>query len=101
MTNIAQLLGDKADNLLNFKNPKIPKERLHVPGPDFVDRIFKDSDRSPQTMRSLQAMYVTGPCDCADATIGFENIGEIVTGGPTGAIVGVSGCITTWYSPVP
>ena len=40
MANIEKLLGDKADYLLNFKNPKISKKRLHVPGPDFVNRIF-------------------------------------------------------------
>ena len=40
MTSIAQLLGDKADSLLNFKNPKISKDRLHLPGPDVVDRLY-------------------------------------------------------------
>ena len=40
MNTIVQLLGDKADYLLNFKNPKIPADRLHAPGPDVVDRLF-------------------------------------------------------------
>lgn len=60
MTNIAQLLGDKADSLLNFSNPKISKERLHVPGPDFVDRIFAPSDRSNRVLVNLQRLFGTG-----------------------------------------
>jgi class I fructose-bisphosphate aldolase len=46
MTQIAQLLGDKAEYLLGYNAPKIPKSRLHLPGPDFVDRIFAPSDRN-------------------------------------------------------
>jgi fructose-bisphosphate aldolase, class I len=60
MTNIVQLLGDKADTLLNFKNPKIPKERLHVPGPDFVDRIFAPSDRNNRVLVNLQRLFNSG-----------------------------------------
>jgi class I fructose-bisphosphate aldolase len=60
MTTIAQLLGDKADSLLNFKNPKIPKERLHVPGPDFVDRIFAPSDRNNRVLVNLQRLFNSG-----------------------------------------
>lgn len=60
MTQIAQLLGDKADSLLNFKNPKIPKERLHVPGPDFVDRIFAPSDRNNRVLVNLQRLFGSG-----------------------------------------
>ena len=52
--NIAKLLGDKADSLLNFKNPKISKDRLHLPGPDFVDRIFIPSDRNNRVLGNLQ-----------------------------------------------
>ncbi len=60
MTNITQLLGDKADSLLNFKNPKISKERLHLPGPDFVDRIFSISDRNNRVIGNLQRMFAHG-----------------------------------------
>jgi class I fructose-bisphosphate aldolase len=60
MSNIAQLLGDKADSLLNFKNPKISKERLHVPGPDFIDRIFASSDRNNRVLVNLQRMFGSG-----------------------------------------
>ena len=60
MINIEKLLGDKADSLLNFKNPKISKERLHVPGPDFVDRIFSASDRNNRVLGNLQRLFGHG-----------------------------------------
>jgi len=60
MTQIAQLLGDKADYLLNFKNPKISKERLHVPGPDFVDRIYSLTDRNNRVLGNLQRLFGNG-----------------------------------------
>ncbi len=60
MTSIAQLLGDKADSLLNFKNPKIAKERLHVPGPDMVDRLFSVSDRNNRVLGNLERLVRHG-----------------------------------------
>jgi class I fructose-bisphosphate aldolase len=57
---IAKRLGDKAEALLGFKNPKIPKERLHVPGPDWVDRIFAPSDRNNRVLSNLQRMFGSG-----------------------------------------
>ena len=60
MTQIAKLLGDKADYLLNFKNPKISKDRLHVPGPDFVDRIYSVSDRNNRVLGNLQRIFGNG-----------------------------------------
>jgi fructose-bisphosphate aldolase, class I len=60
MTQISSLLGDKADYLLNFKNPKIAKDRIHVPGPDFVDRIFAPSDRNNRVLVNLQRMFGSG-----------------------------------------
>ena len=60
MTNIAQLLGDKADYLLNFKSPKISKDRLHVPGPDFVDRVFSVSDRNNRVLGNLHRLFSHG-----------------------------------------
>src|ERR1044071_3529101 len=60
MKSIPQLLGEKADSLLNFKNPKIAKERLHLPGPDFVDRIFAPSDRRNRVLTNLQRMFGPG-----------------------------------------
>ena len=60
MTSIAQLLGDKADALLNFKNPKISKERLHLPGPDVVDRLYAVSDRNNRVLSNLQRIVEHG-----------------------------------------
>src|SRR5438876_4340576 len=60
MSSITQLLGDKADQLLKFNNPKISKDRLHLPGPDFVDRIFTGSDRNNRVIGNLQWMFNHG-----------------------------------------
>jgi class I fructose-bisphosphate aldolase len=60
MTSIAQLLGDKAEFLLNFKNPKIAKERLHLPGPDVVDRLYAVSDRNNRVLGNLQRIVSHG-----------------------------------------
>lgn len=54
------LLGDEAERLLGFSNPKIPKERLHLPGPDFVDRVWRDSDRPVPVLRALQTLFNHG-----------------------------------------
>jgi class I fructose-bisphosphate aldolase len=57
---IESLLGDKADTLLGFSSPKIPKERLIVPGPDFVDRVFTHSDRNNRVLANLERVYHNG-----------------------------------------
>jgi class I fructose-bisphosphate aldolase len=57
---ISKHLGEKADFLLGFKTPKIAKERIHVPGSDWVDRIFAPSDRSNKVLVNLQRLYGTG-----------------------------------------
>src|SRR2546421_10644281 len=57
---IQQILGKDAESLLGFKNPKISKERLHLPGHDFVDRIMMGSDRNPQALRSMQSLFDNG-----------------------------------------
>lgn len=59
-SSIQTYLGAKAELLLGFKSPKISKERLHLPGPDFVDRIWSVSDRSPRVLASLYRMFNTG-----------------------------------------
>lgn len=56
---IESWLGEEAADLLNHK-AKVSKDLLHLPGPDFVDRIFMQSDRSPQVLRSLQQLYSFG-----------------------------------------
>ena len=57
---VAALLGADADSLLTFDTPAIPKSRLHLPGPDFVDRIFAPSNRNIQTLRSMAALFNHG-----------------------------------------
>ena len=57
---IAKHLGPKADYYLNFKDPRIPKDRLHLPGPDFVDRVFGPSDRNPRVLVNLERMFRHG-----------------------------------------
>ncbi|MCK5714353.1 MAG: class I fructose-bisphosphate aldolase [Nitrosomonadaceae bacterium] len=60
MTDISAMLGDEADKLLNHVCKGVPKNSLHVPGPDFVDRIMATSDRKPGVLRNLQALYNHG-----------------------------------------
>ncbi|MFM7247922.1 MAG: class I fructose-bisphosphate aldolase [Actinomycetota bacterium] len=57
---ITEVLGDKADYLLEHTCSTIDKGRLHLPGPDYVDRVVRDSDRSVPVLKSLQAMYGHG-----------------------------------------
>jgi len=57
---LTELLGDKAEYLLNHQSKTISKDQLHLPGPDFVDRIMINSDRNPQVLRNLQGMYNNG-----------------------------------------
>lgn len=57
---ITKLLGNDAESLLSHESKTISKESLHLPGPDFVERAFGMSNRSPQVLRSLQALYGTG-----------------------------------------
>ncbi|MBD2530283.1 class I fructose-bisphosphate aldolase [Nostoc flagelliforme FACHB-838] len=56
---IESLLGKEAEDLLTYK-AKLPTDLLHLPGPDFVDRIWLNSDRNPQVLRNLQLLYSTG-----------------------------------------
>src|SRR5574343_1521825 len=58
--NTIALLGEKAGYLLEHQCKTIDKSQLHLPGPDFVDRIWINSDRNPNVLRNLQLMYNTG-----------------------------------------
>lgn len=60
MSKIIELLGDKAESLLSHECKTVSKDLLHLPGPDFVDRVFTPSNRTPQVLRSLQSIYGTG-----------------------------------------
>src|SRR3989475_12209386 len=53
-------LGAKAESLLGFKSPKIAKDRLHLPGPDFVDRVWAASDRNVRVLANLQRLFSGG-----------------------------------------
>ncbi len=57
---IEELLGDSARTLLDHKSSAIPKEQLNLPGPDFIDRVWSISDRSPAVLRSLQSLFDNG-----------------------------------------
>ncbi|MCX8113321.1 MAG: class I fructose-bisphosphate aldolase [Bacteroidia bacterium] len=57
---IVALLGDEAESLLNHTCQTVPKEHLHLPGPDFVDRVWSASDRHPQVLRNMQALFSHG-----------------------------------------
>jgi class I fructose-bisphosphate aldolase len=60
MTDIASLLGDEAEALLSYEAKGISKDALTLPGPDIIDRVYKDSDRSPQVLRNLGALFGHG-----------------------------------------
>jgi class I fructose-bisphosphate aldolase len=60
ISKIEELLGAQKDALLNHTCSTISKDMLHLPGDDFVDRIFKDTNRSNQVLKSIQALYGNG-----------------------------------------
>ena len=60
MTDIQSLLGDESDTLLQHVCKGIPKENLHLPGGDFIDRVVAGSDRNPRVLRNLQTMFNHG-----------------------------------------
>src|SRR5437588_9501708 len=57
---IEEALGEDARDLLEHKCQTIPKEQLHLPGGDFIDRIWKDSDRPTRVLRSMESMLDHG-----------------------------------------
>jgi class I fructose-bisphosphate aldolase len=57
---IRKQLGDRSESLLGFKNPKIPKERLLLPGPDFIERVVTHSDRNNRVLGNLQRIFLHG-----------------------------------------
>jgi len=59
-SDIQSILEDKAESLLAHECKTIDKSRLHLPGPDWVDRIFSDSDRNINVLRNLQSIYSHG-----------------------------------------
>lgn len=57
---IVELLGEKSSFLLDHKCQTVSKEHLHLPGSDFIERVFYHSNRTPQVLKSLQSMYSHG-----------------------------------------
>jgi len=57
---IEELLGSDAEDLLHHECRTIPADSLHLPGPDFVDRVWVDSDRTTGTLRNLQWLFNQG-----------------------------------------
>lgn len=57
---IHDLLGAEADDLLGYRARGFPKQDLHLPGPDFVDRVVAQTDRNPQVLRNMQQIFDHG-----------------------------------------
>lgn len=57
---IQELLGADAETLLNHTSTTVPKEDIHLPGSDFIDRVWMQSDRNPNVLRSLQTLQDNG-----------------------------------------
>ena len=60
LSKLESILGDDAKNLLEHTSQTIPRSQLHLPGPDFVNRIFATSDRPTRVLRSLQSLFDHG-----------------------------------------
>jgi len=60
MKDVVSLLGSDSESLLEHQCKGIPKEMLHVPGPDYVDRVMVDTDRGLATLRSMQQVFNSG-----------------------------------------
>jgi fructose-bisphosphate aldolase, class I len=57
---IQSLLGDEAESLLKHESKGIPADDLHLPGPDYIDRVFSHTDRTPQVLRNMQSLFGHG-----------------------------------------
>ena len=60
LKNLLDLMGADADHLLKHQCKGISKDQLHIPGPNFIDLVWKDSDRNPQVLRNLQTLFDHG-----------------------------------------
>lgn len=60
MTDIHKILGKEADTLFEHRCEGIPKDRLHVPGPDYIDRVVSHKNRKPGVLRNLAAIFGHG-----------------------------------------
>ncbi len=60
INHISQLLGKEADSLLEHKCKTIPRDKLHLPGPDFIERVHTGSDRNGKVLRNLHSIFNHG-----------------------------------------
>ena len=60
MPSVAEMLGSEADSLLSYECKGFPRSSLHLPGPDFVERVMKDTDRPVTVLRQMQNILNTG-----------------------------------------
>ena len=60
LAEIEMILGEEFHGVMDFKAPKVSKELLHLPGPDFVDRMFIPSNRNNRVLRNLHAIFGHG-----------------------------------------
>src|SRR5260370_20605147 len=60
LSKLASILGNDAQDLLEHECKTIPKSQLHLPGPDFVTRIFSITDRPTRVLRSLESLFDHG-----------------------------------------
>ena len=60
MDRIVEILGQDASDLFEHQCQTIPKDMLHLSGPDFVDRVVAASDRCPQVLRNMQSVFNHG-----------------------------------------
>src|SRR5690606_24803953 len=57
---IIELLGEEAESLLNHRAKGLSADQLHLPGPDFIERVLANSNRSPQVLRNLAVIWNSG-----------------------------------------
>jgi len=60
MSDIVGMLGDEAEELLGHQCKGLPRNLIHAPGPDYVDRVMAQKDRAPAVLRNMQLLYNTG-----------------------------------------
>src|SRR5205814_9184479 len=60
LSKLESILGNDAQDLLEHECKTIPKSQLHLPGPDFITRIFATSDRPTRVLRSLELLFEHG-----------------------------------------
>lgn len=57
---IEEILGNEAESLLTYHSKTVPREMLHLPGPDFIDRVMVGTDRPPTVLRNIGSMFNHG-----------------------------------------